>query len=229
MTDPSVPGVVAYTDGACRGNPGPGGYGVVLTMDGHRRELSGGFARTTNNRMELLAAIRALEVLTRKCRITIHTDSQYVVQGINEGWAVRWRSKGWRTAPGRRAKNHDLWTDLLRLVETHEVTFSWVKGHAGIEENERTDQLAETAACGTNLPPDEGFERLRSEPESAPLTEGEPCFACGHSLVKRAGLNRIKPGQATYFEWHLQCPVCHRTYMVEAARRTVETTPTLPI
>lgn len=150
--------VTIYTDGACTGNPGPGGYGVVLIYSEHRRELSGGYRRTTNNRMELMGPIKGLEALNQSCRVTLHSDSQYVVEGIEKGWAKRWRSNGWKRNKRERAINPDLWGKLLDLCETHEVEFRWVRGHAGDVENERCDQLAVEAAHLKDLPVDDGYE-----------------------------------------------------------------------
>jgi len=134
--------VVIYTDGGCRPNPGPGGYGVVLMFGQHRRELSGGYRKTTNNRMELLAAIHGLEALKERCRVRLFSDSQYVVNGMSKGWALRWRSNGWRRNNKESAENPDLWDRLLILCEHHEVQFEWVRGHSGHQENERCDALA---------------------------------------------------------------------------------------
>jgi ribonuclease HI len=153
------PEVTIYTDGACIRNPGPGGYGVVLLYRKHRKELSGGFRVTTNNRMELYAAIMGLEALTSRCSVRLYSDSQYVVQAMREGWALRWRSRGWKRNKEDKAVNPDLWARLLDAAEHHDVEFLWVKGHAGNRENERCDRLAEGAATGKNLPPDEGYER----------------------------------------------------------------------
>ena len=150
--------VTIYTDGACIGNPGPGGYGVVLIYGEHRRELSGGYRRTTNNRMELMGPIKSLEALNQSCRVTLHSDSQYVVEGIEKGWAKRWRGNSWMRNKREQAVNPDLWGRLLDLCETHEVEFRWVRGHAGDVENERCDQLAALAARQTALPVDEGYE-----------------------------------------------------------------------
>lgn len=150
--------VIVYTDGACTGNPGPGGYGVVLLYGDHRRELSGGFRRTTNNRMELMGPIEGLQALNQSCRVTLHSDSQYVVEGIEKGWAKRWRGNGWMRNKRERAVNPDLWGKLLDLCETHDVEFRWVRGHAGDVENERCDQLAVEAAHRKDLPVDEGYE-----------------------------------------------------------------------
>lgn len=156
--------VVAYTDGSSRGNPGPGGYGAVLIYVGpdgveHRRELSAGFRRTTNNRMELLGAIVALEALKRPCAVELHSDSQYVVNAFNKHWVDGWQRRGWKTADKKPVKNPDLWRRLLAAMESHEVTWVWVKGHAGHALNERADQLATMAADGElgPLADDEGF------------------------------------------------------------------------
>ena len=136
-----TPPVVIYTDGACSGNPGPGGWGVVLLYGAHERDLWGGEAPTTNNRMELTAAIKALEALTRPCRVELHTDSQYVRQGITE-WLPGWKARGWRTADKKPVKNDDLWRTLDAARARHEVSWRWVKGHAGHPLNERADALA---------------------------------------------------------------------------------------
>jgi ribonuclease HI len=150
--------VEIYTDGACRGNPGPGGYGIVLLCGPRRKELSGGFRKTTNNRMELLACIEGLRSLTRPCTVVLTSDSRYVVNAMELGWARRWRSNGWKLSPSRPAKNSDLWKQLLDLCETHQVRFRWVKGHNAHPENERCDALAVAASQFENLPADSVFE-----------------------------------------------------------------------
>ena len=147
-----------YSDGGCLGNPGPGGYGVVLIYGGHRRELSGGYRLTTNNRMELLGAIAGLEALKEPCTVTLYTDSQYVVNGISKGWAKRWRQNGWMRNKEEKALNADLWERLLALCDRHQATFVWVRGHAGNEENERCDTLSKAAAQGKALRIDTVFE-----------------------------------------------------------------------
>lgn len=134
--------VEIFTDGACSGNPGPGGYGAVLRYEGHEKELSGGEAQTTNNRMELTAVIVALEALKFPCKVILTTDSKYVVDGIEKGWAQSWRANGWKKKDKKPALNPDLWGRLLDLLEIHKVEFNWVKGHAGHPENERCDALA---------------------------------------------------------------------------------------
>ncbi len=143
MTQPKCAGqaVDIFTDGACSGNPGPGGWGVVLRLGGHEKELCGGEDATTNNRMELTAVIRALEALRRPVQARVHTDSQYVQKGISE-WIHGWKKRGWRTAGREPVKNADLWRELDRLAAPHRIEWLWVKGHAGHAENERADALA---------------------------------------------------------------------------------------
>lgn len=134
--------VFIFSDGACSGNPGPGGYGVILRCEGKEKELSGGEADTTNNRMELTGVIMGLSALKYPCKVTVQTDSKYVVDGIEKGWAKSWRKNGWIKSDKKPALNSDLWEELLGLLEIHEVSFVWIKGHAGHAENERCDRLA---------------------------------------------------------------------------------------
>ncbi len=150
--------IIIYTDGACTGNPGPGGYGVVLLYNNHRKELSGGFRLTTNNRMEMMAAIVGLQTLNQPCQITLHSDSKYLVDAMTKGWARKWQANGWKRNKKEPAKNPDLWQQLIELCDQHQVKFCWVKGHAGHAENERCDQLAVAAARQANLPIDEGYQ-----------------------------------------------------------------------
>ena len=154
--------VTIHTDGACLGNPGPGGYGAVLEYEGTRKELSGGFRLTTNNRMELLAAILALETLKEPCSVTLHSDSKYVVDAIEQGWARRWQANDWMRNKKEAAINPDLWERLLQQTERHDVTFRWVRGHAGNVENERCDRLAVEAANGDDLETDSVYESSTS-------------------------------------------------------------------
>ena len=133
-----------YTDGACSGNPGPGGWGAILCWNDHEKELSGGEDETTNNRMEMMAVIKGLEALKKDSEVTIYTDSKYVKQGAEE-WLVGWKARGWKSASKKPVKNQDLWEQIDSLLNTHSVTFIWVKGHAGHEMNERVDKLAVAA------------------------------------------------------------------------------------
>jgi ribonuclease HI len=153
--------VTIYADGACSGNPGPGGYCAVLLYQGHRRELSGGYRKTTNNRMEIMAAIVGLEALKEKCNVTLCSDSEYLIKAMSRGWVQRWRIKGWKRNKREKALNPDLWERLLQLCEHHEVQFTWVKGHAGTPENTRCDELAVQAAQQPDLPADEGYVSQR--------------------------------------------------------------------
>jgi ribonuclease HI len=231
---PELKTVTIYTDGACTGNPGPGGYGVVLLYKGHRKELSGGFARTTNNRMELLAAIKGLELLKEQCDVALYTDSQYMIDGITKGWAQRWRSNNWQR-DGEPVTNHDLWQKLLNLCNAQKVTFNWVKGHSGIAENERCDELARQAANGRNLSTDEGYKGQSAAvlPEKTPgnaaksnakiTVEGQPCRKCGTPVVKKTPKRvPLKPEQTYYYDYYLLCPGCNTMYTVEEAKVPVE-------
>lgn len=150
--------VKIYTDGACRGNPGRGGYGTILVAGGHRKELSQGYELTTNNRMELRAAMAGLAALTKPCEVEIYSDSKYVVDANTKKWIEGWKKKGWKRGKGEKLANQDLWQELDNLRSRHQVSWHWVKGHAGHAENERCDELATTAADGGNLIPDTGFE-----------------------------------------------------------------------
>lgn len=157
--------ITMYTDGAARGNPdGPGGYGTILSFvdskgQEHIRELSAGYQKTTNNRMEMMAVIAGLEALNRPCEITVYSDSQYVVKAFNEHWLDGWIKKGWKRGKNEPVKNVDLWKRMLAAKEPHQVSFQWVKGHNGHLQNERCDELATTAADGTGLLVDEGLEQ----------------------------------------------------------------------
>ncbi|MGD1704012.1 ribonuclease HI [Dapis sp. BLCC M229] len=151
------PEITIYTDGACSGNPGPGGYGIVLLSGKQRQELSGGYKLTTNNRMELMAAIVGLEELEFPSIVTLYTDSKYIVDAVTKGWAKRWRANGWKRNKKDKAMNPDLWGKLLDLCEKHEVEFSWVRGHSGNIENECCDKLAVKASQQVDLALDSGY------------------------------------------------------------------------
>lgn len=140
--DTALKKIEIFTDGACSGNPGPGGYGAILRYEGLEKELSGGEADTTNNRMELMAVIEGLAALKERCAVTLYTDSKYVADAITKGWAKNWRRRGWKRSGNEPALNPDLWERLLNLLDKHEVQVVWVKGHAGHPENERCDRLA---------------------------------------------------------------------------------------
>lgn len=151
--------VTIYTDGSCLGNPGPGGWAAILQLDGteHRRELSGGARLTTNNRMELNAVLEALGTLREPCAVALYTDSQYVCHAVSKGWLRGWKKKNWIKSDKKPVKNVDLWRRLPALLQRHEVTFHWLRGHAGHAENERCDELARSVAARADLPEDAGF------------------------------------------------------------------------
>ena len=153
--------VTIYTDGACRGNPGPGAYGIVLLHGEHRKELSGGFRMTTNNRMEILAAVVALQTLKSQCSVTLFTDSALLFNSMSKGWARNWQMSDWQTKSGMRT-NADLWQQLLELCDQHAVTFFWLKGHAGQPENERADALASETAQQGALAIDKAYEDAKA-------------------------------------------------------------------
>jgi ribonuclease HI len=154
--------IIIYSDGGSLNNPGPGGYGVVIIENGKRFEMSGGFRLTTNNRMELSGAIKGLSRFENPVKVLLRTDSQYVVKGIMQGWARKWRKNGWMRSRNEPAENYDLWKILLELTEKHDVIFEWVKGHAGHEENERCDELARAASSRRNQPADVNYEEKRT-------------------------------------------------------------------
>jgi ribonuclease HI len=146
--------VEIFTDGACSGNPGSGGFGVILRFNGVEKELSGGYKNTTNNRMEIMGAIAGLEALKEPCEVTLTTDSQYLVNAIEKGWVYKWKANGWMRNSKEEALNRDLWERLLKVMEKHSVRFQWIRGHAGHAENERCDRLAVLAASKGDLPED---------------------------------------------------------------------------
>lgn len=151
--------VEIFTDGACSGNPGKGGYGVILKYGDIKKELSAGYRLTTNNRMELLAAITGLEALKMPCKVDLYSDSKYLIDSITKGWVYGWKKKGWKKSDNKPAVNVDLWERLLKEIGKHEVNFIWVKGHAGHPENERCDALAVAASGGDNLLEDEKYNQ----------------------------------------------------------------------
>jgi ribonuclease HI len=226
-TQSPMPHVQIYTDGGCEPNPGPGGYGVVLVHPKKRAEVSGGFRRTTNNRMEILAAIKGLQVLKQPCKVTLYSDSQYLVDAMTKGWAADWKKKDWWRTNKERAANADLWKMLLELCERHQVEFRWIRGHAGNLENERCDQLCIAALRKSNLAADEGYENQPESEGGRPrLTEeGQPCWKCATPVIKQK--SRKRPNRGYYYEYYLWCPKCQATYEVEAAKRFIEQPPSL--
>jgi ribonuclease HI len=153
--------VIIHTDGGCKGNPGPGGYGAVMVCGKHRKELSAGYRMTTNNRMELRAAIAALRTLSEPCEVELHSDSKYLIDAVSKKWIDGWVKRGWKTSAKEPVKNQDLWLELLDASVGHKIHWRWVKGHAGHTENERCDELANTAVAEKQLQEDSGFETTR--------------------------------------------------------------------
>ncbi len=218
--------VIIYTDGGCDPNPGPGGYGVVLIFGNSRKELSGGYRLTTNNRMELIAAIKGLEALKEPCNVQLYSDSEYLVKAMTLGWVDKWKVRGWYRKGTKLAANHDLWQRLDTLCQGHQVTFIWVKGHANVRENERCDQLAMEAQKGDNLQTDTFYENMLlgmvDLPSPIGIQEGQPCRKCGTPLIKKVPKRKYKPGQAFYYAYYLHCPGCDTNYQVEEAKRAVQ-------
>lgn len=231
-----IPEIELYSDGGAEPNPGKGGFGVIMSYKGKKKEFNQGYQLTTNNRMELMGVIYGLQQLKTKSIVRIYTDSRYVIDGITKGWAQKWKSKSWYRTKNKKAINHDLWEKLLTLISgQQEVIFNWVKGHAGHVENERCDQLANLALKGENLLEDLGYEpqeELTSSTETPDIqghsknvkieNEGDSCRKCGVRVVKKQPKKKkIKPGQTYYFDYYLYCPGCRTMYIVEDGKRDV--------
>ncbi len=231
-----IPEIILYSDGGAEPNPGKGGFGVILSYKGIKKEFSQGFTLTTNNRMELMGVIHGLEKLETRSKVSVFTDSKYVINGIEKGWAQKWKSMNWFRTKKEKAINYDLWERLLTLISYHEkVRFNWVKGHAGHIENERCDELACSALNGTGLLPDEGYTLFQRSPASggepgirrhasknAIKAEGDPCNKCSTRVIKKLiRKETTKPGQTYYYDYYLLCPYCKATYLVEDAKREI--------
>jgi ribonuclease HI len=217
--------VKIFTDGACEGNPGPGGYGAILIRDGERKELSQGYRLTTNNRMEILAVLEALRSLGEPSQVTVYTDSKYVADSMNKGWVEAWQESDWVRKGGKRVPNADLWRALLRLTEEHEVDFKWVRAHTGIPDNERADALSYAAIEQEDLIEDTGYLHELEMEKLAPskITQaGQPCRKCGTPVVRKTPRRKNRSGQAYYYAYYLYCPGCQTTYMVEDAKREID-------
>lgn len=221
--------VTISTDGGAAPNPGAGGYGVILRYGEHEKELSGGFRKTTNNRMELMAAIVGLEALKKKCRVTLRSDSEYLVRSLETRSAFKWRDHNWWRSANNRAKNTDLWERLLDVYERHEVSLVWVRGHTGDPDNERCDQLATEALNRDDLPIDREYEAPKGDTPTC-MQEGDPCLKCKSPLAKRVPNRKHRPGQTHYYEYYLYCSNCQATVMVDDGKRDIlEYKPDLPL
>jgi ribonuclease HI len=241
-----IPEIDLYSDGGAEPNPGKGGFGVIMSYKGIKKEFSQGFRLTTNNRMELMGVIHGLERLKTKSIVNVHSDSRYVIDGITKGWAEKWKSNNWYRTKTEKATNFDLWERLLALISNQqEVKFNWIKGHFGHPENERCDELANIALNSESLFEDAVYEENLSNEKGLEInssltnpklkssfsnrkehikikTEGDLCRKCGSAVVlKPSKKKELKPGQTYYFEYYFLCPKCKTVYMVEEAKRFV--------
>lgn len=241
-----IPEIELYSDGGAEPNPGKGGFGVIMSYKGTKKEFSQGFRLTTNNRMELMGVIYGLERLKAKSIVNVYSDSRYVVDGITKGWAKKWKSNNWYRSKTEKAVNCDLWERLLNLISNQqEVKFNWIRGHVGHPENERCDELANIALNSEHLTEDTVYEEnlfaetgyeintLIANPtiisnfqdrknNVKTKSEGDPCRKCGSAVVFRPTKKKdLKPDQAYYFEYYFLCPKCKTVYMVEEAKRFI--------
>jgi ribonuclease HI len=238
-----IPKIKLYSDGGADPNPGKAGYGIILSYKGRKKEFNQGYFMSTNNRMELMGVITGLEKLKTQSIVDIYTDSKYVINGIEKGWAKRWKSNDWYRTKKEKAINADLWERLLNAIDLHEVAFHWVKGHNGHLENERCDELATLALQSSDLIEDKGFipkEDAPSKTINVPknyspsndrikITQiGQDCRKCGTPVIKKTPTRKkIKKRQAYYFEYYLYCPNCRTMYMLEEAKQFRKDTPDL--
>jgi ribonuclease HI len=214
-----------FTDGACEPNPGPGGYGVVIISGEVEKVFAQGYTLTTNNRMELMAVVAALEAVEGHRAITLYSDSKYVVEALNVGSARSWRDAEWVRKGSRHVPNSDLWQRLLELDDGLNVTYKWVKGHSGNRLNEMADSLSYEAIKNTDQLEDLGYLRQLEEYRKNPpeiTEEGQPCRKCSTPVIKRKPKRRRSTGKTYYFEYYLYCPGCETIYMVEDAKRHFE-------
>lgn len=240
-----VPEIDLYSDGGAEPNPGKGGFGIILSYKGRKKEFSQGYRLTTNNRMELMGVIHGLEQLKTKAVVNVYCDSRYVIDGIIKGWAAKWKSKNWYRTKENLASNHDLWDRLLLLITSQEeVRFNWIKGHFGHPENERCDELANMALNGENLLEDSVYEEelfnktgfeysstslvpinypaIVTQKERRIKAEGDLCRKCESAVIyKPSKKKQLKPGQTYYFEYYFLCPKCKTVYFIEEAKRFV--------
>ena len=198
---------------------------MVKLESGKLAEISRGYQHTTNNRMELMAVIAALESIDPGSPVRLFSDSKYVVDALIQGWAKKWRAAGWRRKGANRIANADLWKRLLELNDQFEVAYEWVKGHAGNEHNERADALSYQAIADSGKLEDKGFSRQRlakTEARGRITQAGQPCRKCGTPVEKQVPRRRLKPDQNYYFEYYLRCPNCGTNYMVDEAKRFLD-------
>lgn len=226
MTSNDIPKIELFTDGGAEPNPGKGGFGTILKHKGRQKEFFAGYELTTNNRMELMAVIFGLEKIKTKASVTVYSDSKYVVDSIEKGWALKWKKSNWVRKKGNLVLNKDLWERLLDVLDKHDVTFNWVKGHDGHIENERCDVLANLGINSEHKIKDEGYlaylENIEAYQEKKIENEGDLCRKCNTPTVKKIpNKHKIKPNKSFYYEYYLFCPGCNAMYMVEDAKRDV--------
>ena len=222
-----IPEINLYSDGGAEPNPGKGGFGVIMSYKGFKKEFSQGYKLTTNNRMELMGVIYGLERLKTKSIVNVFSDSRYVIDGVTKGWAKKWKENDWYRTNTEKATNFDLWERLLVLIEQQqEVKFNWVRGHFGHPENERCDELASLAMGKEELLSDDIYElnvEIGVERVSKKINvEGDECRKCSTPVITQIPKKRnLKPGQEYYFDYYLLCPLCKTIYMVEEAKRFI--------
>ncbi|WP_206430301.1 ribonuclease HI [Flavobacterium ustbae] len=227
MEENEIPEINLYSDGGAEPNPGKGGFGVIMSYKGSKKEFNQGFFLTTNNRMELMGVIYGLEKLKKKCKVNVFSDSRYVIDGITQGWAEKWKANNWYRNKTEKATNIDLWEKLLILIsKQHEVKFNWIKGHCGHTENERCDELANLAINNNNLLHDEVYEsnsQIGFQNNTKKITvEGDECRKCNTPvIIKTPKKRKLKSGQEYYYEYYLHCPNCKTLYMIEDAKRFI--------
>ncbi|WJJ95748.1 ribonuclease HI [Algibacter luteus] len=232
MNTKEFPNIELFTDGGAEPNPGKGGFGTILKHKGRQKEFFAGYELTTNNRMELMAVIFGLEKIKTKAKVTVYSDSKYVVDGIEKGWAANWERSNWIRKKGNLVLNKDLWERLLDVIDKHEVSFNWVKGHDGHLENERCDYLANLGINSENKIKDDGYleylENIEQYQEQKIEKEGDLCRKCNTPTIKKSPKKRkIKQNQSYYFEYYLYCPNCKQMYFIEDAKREAPSDDTL--
>lgn len=228
MNKTSLPIVHIYSDWGANPNPGPWGYGVIMKCGKHQKDFSQGYKRTTNNRMELMGAIIGFQKLKTKSKITLHTDSQYTINGLQKGWAKKWKANNWYRTKSQKATNHDLWEILLELSQKHEVDFEWIKWHNGHVENELCDQMATIAMQKNDLQIDTWFieptPKKQTSLTSTYETTSTTCKKCGDTLIKKVPKHTKKTLEKKYYyEYYHHCVACNTNYMLPEAKRDINT------
>jgi len=220
MNNKEKPLILLFSDGGADPNPGIGGFGVILKYGKHVKEFSVGYKLTTNNRMELMGVIYGLEQLKKDAKVRVCSDSQYIVNAINNGWLDKWKENNWLRNKKEKALNIDLWKRLIKLMDIHEVSFEWVKGHAGHEENERCDSLATAAMASKSLLEDVEYLKQKENPVDGKIRkEGDLCRKCDTPVIQRENkLKKVKNKQTFYYKYYMVCPDCSTVYYTDEAK-----------